>query len=47
MKPVDAHLDHDKILLQRPIGTTDADIDKRVYELYGLTEEESAVVEGK
>jgi len=42
-----ATLDHDKQLLQRQIEATDASIDKLVYELYGLTEEEIAVVEGK
>jgi hypothetical protein len=42
----DAHLDHEKTLLQRQIDATDASIDKQVYELYGLTEEEIAVVEG-
>nr|WP_320161698.1 N-6 DNA methylase [uncultured Methanoregula sp.] len=43
----DASLDHDKELLQRQVEATDASIDKLVYELYGLTEEEIAVVEGK
>ena len=43
----DAKLDHDKTLLQRQIEATDAAIDKLVYELYGLTEEEIAIVEGK
>jgi hypothetical protein len=42
-----ATLDHDMQLLQRQIGATDASIDKLVYELYGLTEEEIAVVAGK
>jgi hypothetical protein len=37
----------DKILLQRQIDTTDAQIDALVYELYGLTEEEIRVVERK
>ncbi|BAF73174.1 Eco57I restriction-modification methylase domain-containing protein [Sulfurovum sp. NBC37-1] len=32
--------------LQRQIDNTDKEIDKMVYELYGLTEEEIAVVEG-
>ena len=36
----DASLDHDKTLLQRQIEATDMAIDKLVYELYGLTEEE-------
>ncbi len=36
---------HDKILLQRQIDATDRQIDKLVYELYGLTEEEIGIVE--
>jgi hypothetical protein len=32
---------------QRQIDTTDRQIDRLVYELYGLTEEEIAFVEGK
>jgi hypothetical protein len=43
----DATLDHDKTLLFRQIEATDASIDKLVYELYGLTEEEIMVVERK
>ena len=43
----DAKLDHDKTLLQRQVEATDATIDKLVYELYGLTEEEIAIVEGR
>jgi hypothetical protein len=31
----------------RPIEVTDADTDALVYELYGLTEEEIAIVEGQ
>ena len=42
----DAKLDQDKTLLQRQIEVTDASIDTLVYELYGLTEEEIAIVEG-
>ena len=42
-----ARTDHEKTLLQRQIDSTDRNIDKLVYELYGLTEEEIAVVEGK
>jgi hypothetical protein len=34
-------------LLQRQIASTDAQIDELVYELYGLTEEEIRLVEGK
>jgi hypothetical protein len=41
-----AKLDHEKTLLFRQIEATDAAIDKLVYELYGLTEEEIMVVEG-
>ncbi len=37
----------DREMLQRQINATDAEIDTVVYELYGLTEEEIKVVEGK
>lgn len=37
---------HDKTLAERQIAATDRQIDRLVYELYGLTEEEIAVVEG-
>lgn len=37
---------HDQTLIQRQIDATDQQIDKLVYELYGLTEEEIRVVEG-
>jgi len=43
----DARLEQEKTMLSRQIEATDAAIDKLVYELYGLTEEEIAVVEGK
>jgi hypothetical protein len=33
--------------LDREIERTDAEIDRRVYSLYGLTEEEIKIVEGK
>jgi len=46
MKTVGARHDHEKTLLQRQIEATDVSIDKLVYELYGLTDEEIAVVEG-
>jgi len=36
----------DKTLYQRQIEATDRQIDALVYELYGLTEEEIAIVEG-
>ena len=35
-----------KTMLQRQIEATDRQIDRLVYELYGLTEEEVALVEG-
>jgi hypothetical protein len=41
----DAKLEHEKTLLSRQIEATDASIDKLVYELYGLTEEEIRVLE--
>jgi len=37
--------DHDKTLLARRIEATDQQIDRLVYELYGLTEEEIGIVE--
>jgi hypothetical protein len=40
-----AHTDHEKTTLQRQIDATDRQIDKLVYELYGLTEEEIKIVE--
>ncbi|MFZ1126689.1 hypothetical protein [Methanoregula sp.] len=42
----DARLEQEKTQLSRQIEATDAAIDKLVYELYGLTEEEIAIVEG-
>ena len=42
----DARLEQEKTQLSRQIAATDASIDKLVYELYGLTEEEIAIVEG-
>ena len=33
--------------LERQIADVDAEIDRRVYALYGLTEEEIKIVEGK
>jgi type I restriction-modification system DNA methylase subunit len=42
----DAKLEHEKTLLSRQIEATDASIDKLVYELYGLTDEEIKIVEG-
>jgi hypothetical protein len=43
----DTKLDHEKTLLSRQVEATDAAIDTLVYELYGLTEAEIAIVEGK
>ncbi len=40
----DTKLEHEKTLLSRQVEATDAAIDKLVYELYGLTEEEIEVV---
>jgi len=42
----DARLEQEKTQLSRQIAATDGSIDKLVYELYGLTEEEIKVVEG-
>ena len=36
----------EKTHLDREIKSTDAEIDRLVYELYGLTEEETTIVEG-
>jgi hypothetical protein len=41
-----ARLPQDKEMIQRRIQATDAQIDRLVYELYGLTEEEIKIVEG-
>lgn len=42
-----AKLESDKEMIKRRIEATDNQIDKLVYELYGLTDEEIAIVEGK
>ena len=42
----EARLEQEKTLLARQIEATDASINKLVYELYGLTDEEIKVVEG-
>jgi len=42
-----ARTPHDKTLLQRQIEATDRQIDALVYELYDLTAEEIAIVEGR
>ena len=41
----EARTGHDKTLLGRQITATDREIDRLVYELYGLTEEEIGIVE--
>ncbi|MCK4340341.1 MAG: hypothetical protein KAY37_01285 [Phycisphaerae bacterium] len=38
---------HAKTSIQRQIDATDRQIDQLVYELYGLTDEEIAIVEGE
>jgi adenine-specific DNA-methyltransferase len=43
----DAKASHDKTHIQRQIDATDRQIDKLVYELYGLTKAEIAIVESK
>ena len=43
----EAKTGHEQTLLQRQIDATDKQIDKLVYELYGLTEEEIKIVEGQ
>ena len=42
-----AHFDSEKEPIERQIAATDKKIDDIVYELYGLTEEEIKIVEGK
>jgi len=37
---------HEQTSLQNQIAATDRQIDRLVYELYGLTEEEIGIVEG-
>jgi type II restriction/modification system DNA methylase subunit YeeA len=43
----EARTPHEKTTLRRQIEDTDRQIDALVYELYGLTEEEIRIVEGK
>jgi hypothetical protein len=43
----DVRTPHEKIAIQRQIEATDRQIDALVYELYGLTEEEIRIVEGR
>lgn len=40
-----ARTEHDKILLQRQIDTTDQQIDQVAYDLYGVTQEEVQTVD--
>ena len=42
-----AHFDSEKEPIERQIAATDKKIDELVYKLYGLTEEEIRIVEGK
>ena len=42
-----AKIAHEQTTLQRQIEATDRQIDALVYELYGLTEEEIKIVEGR
>jgi hypothetical protein len=46
-KSVPEKSDHQKTVITRQIDAVDKAIDTAVYELYGLTEEEIKVVEGK
>jgi hypothetical protein len=46
-KLAEVKTDHEQEVIQRDIKTTDTEIDKLVYELYGLTEDEIAIVEGE
>jgi hypothetical protein len=46
MKLQEARLEQERTMLSRQIEATDASIDKLVYDLYGLTEEEIVIVEG-
>lgn len=40
------HAGHDKTLVERQVAAADREIDTLVYELYGLTDKEIAIVEG-
>ncbi len=42
-----AATDHEKNLIERQIEVTDRQIDTLIYELYGLTDEEIRIVEGR
>jgi len=41
-----AKTSHEETMIQRQIDATDKQIDRLVYELYGLTDEEIRIVEG-
>ena len=41
-----AKLSNEKEMIQRRIDATDSEIDRLVYDLYGLTDEEIKIVEG-
>jgi len=41
-----ARTPQEQVALTRQVAATDAQIDRLVYELYGLTEEEIRIVEG-
>jgi hypothetical protein len=43
----EARMERDKELYEQQIKVVDAQIDRLVYDLYGLTEEEIEVVEGE
>ena len=43
----ETRMERDKELYERQIKVVDAQIDRLVYDLYGLTEEEMKVVEGR
>ena len=45
-KELPGKMGQEKTVMERQIAATDAQIDKLVYELYGLTDEEIAIVEG-
>jgi len=42
---MEAKTEHRKEILRRQLAGTDREIDQLVYELYGLTDEEIAIVE--
>ncbi|HMD89186.1 MAG TPA: hypothetical protein VKF38_08485 [Anaerolineaceae bacterium] len=41
-----ARLPQKKEMIRRPVQATDGPVDRLVYELYGLTEDEIKIVEG-